>query len=817
MFYPQQESFMANFGEALLKNIDERCGELAVFIDRANLKDLHSIYPMLIDSIFGPLSKECWNLRGITESNSLRTYNAVRQFLSPLGPIFKLIYTLLKDPLVKFNFNLNYLPMKVRENTNPSTTHPFYMDMINVDLQTNQTVSLMLNPFDYYFFHFAYHLINPIHFGQSSDTVHWETVYFTLYCDYLRHYLPNDPSTKILPNLNFYHGKNPYYTLPSLNKPAKVSKLLRADLFNVNTVESVQHHPRNEVWRSETVMTVFIDMWFGSDRLLNSSYNFDSNFSTAFKDMFQRNEMPSTEYIRIVRVLVKHLHAFANSARADDTHLGDLKRIVIPCLQGKIYVLLRHLIYSWPLDGSFRLVLELWFSFIQPWRYLPDYLKLNQVDANIDNEDLNTSTSGVTRDHMTFLAENLLAYTVLLQQLLPRFNKVDLASPKIALILYRTCKVFGQPHLISYLRDIEEAIQQVTVTSPIHPYHSPTSHGLPPLSPTSKWSTNNSQYSDTQIHWKDTVNSSQTPYGGFGGKWGNIVRQRILEYEGSHFCYKPMFIPPVASEVLELISHIQNAQRVALNNVQMHVREKEQRGFFLSLISKLNINEYLHNDYNEEDRKKVPIYLDYSLKLLVEMFQITEYVTPQTSFDTVPLKSGEGPLSNPRQLMARIKKIKYEGDPDLRPIQSHEVKALVRMLYRLSVKVNSKYGSEMRDWYNTNTWLGFFLRQILCPPLRIYTFDKSSPGAPKRVSEDLPPRISLRFLANFWVIFYSILIILLTKFFGFSLLALFFIIFVLWCTYSLIKSVYEPYPNDRNIDASMSSSMSREFYNNDSF
>lgn len=92
--------------------------------------------------------------------------------------------------------------------------------------------------------------------------------------------------------------------------------------------------------------------------------------------ILQINELPSGEYVRLLRTLVKQFHAFAASAKEDKTSLGELKQIVTPLLQGKMYAFLRHLVYRWPLDGSFRLVLELWLSFIQPWRYQAGYNSL---------------------------------------------------------------------------------------------------------------------------------------------------------------------------------------------------------------------------------------------------------------------------------------------------------------------------------------------------------------------------------------------------------------------------------------------------------
>lgn len=82
-------------------------------------------------------------------------------------------------------------------------------------------------------------------------------------------------------------------------------------------------------------------------------------------------------------MLVKRIHAFSASAKFDDTYMGELKKIALPMLQGKMYVFLRNLVHRWPLDGSFRLVLELWLSFIQPWRYSENANIKDKYDGSI--------------------------------------------------------------------------------------------------------------------------------------------------------------------------------------------------------------------------------------------------------------------------------------------------------------------------------------------------------------------------------------------------------------------------------------------------
>lgn len=49
--------------------------------------------------------------------------------------------------------------------------------------------------------------------------------------------------------------------------------------------------------------------------------------------------------------------------------------------------------------------------------------------------------TSVEREYLPFIAENVLCYVVIFQQLLPRFSRVDLVSPKMSLMLYRITKV----------------------------------------------------------------------------------------------------------------------------------------------------------------------------------------------------------------------------------------------------------------------------------------------------------------------------------------------------------------------------------------
>lgn len=66
-------------------------------------------------------------------------------------------------------------------------------------------------PFEYYIFHFAYHLTNPwLQQVQEPEDVwaNWETAYVQVAHSYLYHFLPNNNST-VLPMIGPYIKKTP--------------------------------------------------------------------------------------------------------------------------------------------------------------------------------------------------------------------------------------------------------------------------------------------------------------------------------------------------------------------------------------------------------------------------------------------------------------------------------------------------------------------------------------------------------------------------------------------------------------------------------
>lgn len=230
----------------------------------------------------------------------------------------------------------------------------------------------------------------------------------------------------------------------------------------------------------------------------------------------------------------------------------------------------------------------------------------------------------VERDYLPFIAENLLAYVVIFQQLLPRFCRVDLVSPKMSLMLYRITKVFDQPNLAQYLREIEQCVENNH--SPTHnKYNTTWTSNLPPLSPTSNWSTNTNRII-SPIAQNFTLNTTYNLTNSLNDKrWSAIIRQKIFELEGPNFCYKPLFSAQPATEVFSLLHQIKNSIVIAQEIVDTKEKEEaEMYGSFWNMFKSFFSATVSTDEFTINERKKVPIYLDVSLQNLKDIFNISD-------------------------------------------------------------------------------------------------------------------------------------------------------------------------------------------------
>lgn len=85
-------------------------------------------------------------------------------------------------------------------------------------------------------------------------------------------------------------------------------------------------------------------------------------------------------------------------------------------------------------------------------------------------------------------------------------------------------------------------------------------------------------------------------------------------------------------------------------------------------------------------------------------------------------------------------------------------------LYKCNVLMCLQYSSQMVSWYTRRDVVGGVARQLLSGPQVVYYFDKRMPGSPLRVPNSLPPRLSLRLLANYYLLGYGSLLVLMAMF-----------------------------------------------------
>ncbi|XP_059620057.1 sphingomyelin phosphodiesterase 4 isoform X2 [Phlebotomus argentipes] len=738
------ENFGNRFMEILSYPVRERCQELCVLIDHCSIKELQEVFPTLVHSIFNSNGGIGWGLRSVVANTY--EFSILYDFFVPLGPMFRLCYKLLNDAL-KFDVPISTLPLKMRQMLESGRYPLFYSDIVNVDHFSRQVTSVSFNAFGFYMLHFALHGLIPMHkicpAAQRVHTENWKSVFFFLTADYLCTFLPKDPNEPVLPQNISGNIKVAQTIQISPVKPTrspvylKLSALTRQTPNPITVSRGVEPSSWTHAWRTETVLYIFTDAWL--------------RFSVE-----DSRDLPSSEFIRLIRIFVKQGHLFANSADIDNTSVSQLRKLAQAMMNAQMNAFLTGIISRWPLDCSFMVVLELWLSYIQPWRYV---FGREVKDAS--------DFGGALLRFESFIQENLCEYTQIFIQLLPRFECLDLTSLKNVLMIFRLVKVFSQPNLVDVLSRLERSMIS-------------NANGFMPQ-----------RYSPTQYSPNKSANT-------------------LLDTS-----YMFMFHAVVRDKIQLLLRKIKVAE-VAAREQNRLAELKSREETFASVWQKIKNFFTEGEDYFEnalkQDKQRIPEILQLTAQLMADAFELElpEIVLPESvgqeysntapeAFTSLHNDSSQGFSSLLSTSRSRI--VDYRGDPDLMPIQSNEITSLARFLYQVSCKLNIMFGSDFqRIWQRNDIW-GVLLRPLLAPPMVAEYIDKSSGRAVFR-EKYLGPRVRLRSLASYKTFFLIALAMFCGKFFFNSILAGVFLLMIFVLVISSVVRHFgqEEFPeNSRNL------------------
>ncbi|XP_065760465.1 sphingomyelin phosphodiesterase 4 isoform X1 [Muntiacus reevesi] len=771
----QQPSFLLASlkADSINKPFAQRCQDLVKVIEDFPAKELHAVFPWLVESVFGSLDGVLpgWNLRCLQGRVSPVEHSVALEFLDPGGPMMKLVYKLQAEDY-KFDFPVSYLPgpvkASIQERVLPDS--PLYHNKVQLPPAGGLGLYLALNPFEYYMFFFALSLITQ---KPPPGALHVRTsdcAYFILVDRYLAWFLPTEGS--VLPPLSSSPGgpspapapRTP--AVPFASYGLHHTSLLKR---HVSHQTSVNADPAShEIWRSETLLQVFVEMWLhhyslemyqkmqSPDAKLEvlhyrlsvcSALHSPAHPSLQALHAHQESFMPTEEHVLVVRLLLKHLHAFANSLRPEQASpsahshaaspLEEFKRAAVPrFVQQKLYLFLQHCFGHWPLDASFRAVLEMWLSYLQPWRYAPE----RQTPGS------DCQARSVSERWAPFVQENLLIYTKLFLGFLSRALRTDLVSPKNALMVFRVAKVFAQPNLAEMIQRGEQLFLEPELGIPQRQhrlYTAPSFTG------------------SFLSSWPPAVTDASFK-----------VKSHVYSLEGQDCKYTPMFGPEVRALVLRLAQLITQAKQTAKSLSDQCGESAASRPFlsWLGFYPADTNGSYAGNDLDEmgqDSVRKTDEYLEKALEYLCQAFRLSEAQLAQLTLALGTTQDENGKKQLPDcivgedgliltplgryQIISGLRRfdIEYQGDWELQPIRSYEIASLVRALFQLSSTINRRFAGQMVALCSRADFLGSFCRYHLLEPGLSGRRLLSPVGRGHAANRARGPRLSLRFLGSY--------------------------------------------------------------------
>ncbi|KAL4683618.1 hypothetical protein H8959_021312 [Pygathrix nigripes] len=201
MVFPhlQQPSFLLASlkADSINKPSAQQCQDLVKVIEDFPAKELYTIFPWLVESIFGSLDGVLigWNLRCLQGRVNPVEYSIVMEFLDPGGPMMKLVYKLQAEDY-KFDFPVSYLPGPVKASIQECILpdSPLYHNKVQFTPTGGLGLNLALNPFEYYIFFFTLSLITQKPLPVSLHVRTSDCAYFILVDRYLSWFLPTEGS-----------------------------------------------------------------------------------------------------------------------------------------------------------------------------------------------------------------------------------------------------------------------------------------------------------------------------------------------------------------------------------------------------------------------------------------------------------------------------------------------------------------------------------------------------------------------------------------------------------------------------------------------
>ncbi|KAH8274422.1 hypothetical protein KR018_010105, partial [Drosophila ironensis] len=698
----------------------KRIFELTKMFERFPVRQLREIFPQLVYSMFGLNGNPAgWGLRTTTDYEE-KEFECLMKFFGVTGPWMRLCHSLVAEP-GKFELDVCMLPPKFVEMLGTGTNPVFYVDIINVDRMGNHLGTLSLNAFDFYVIHFVLHAMKPLHYintiAMEIHNLQAMTVYQELVSDYLSNFLPLYPDSRIEP-MDISGVKAPQPVPSQTVQPQRQPRYLRIPAsLRIDTEaggDSIANNGRSAgspssqrvsgrlyAWRSESVLHLFADIWlrcdFESDRLL-----------------------PSSEFVLVVRSLIKQVHFFASTVEQDHSSLWALRRGARTIIKARIYAFMCGLIDHWPRNNSVILVLDFWLCYIQPWRYT--LAALNQEPSDSDGRP------PIPSSFDAFIIDNLMMYTHIFVLLLPRFDQLDYTVNRNVDMLDRLAVIFSQDDLIERLQRYE---------------------GL-------------NAFDSTQRAFDSTQLSAGTQWSTvFPTHWPKLFSEPMKRHMET-------FLLP--------ISLGRNAVFKDIEAMQNQITERKRAaGPIKHLYNKLR-KAYKKDEEALEELRRIPDILRECIEAFCNAFNVDP--ANLSMYENLPNDPPESPSVekfsffdsnnvfdiskiNPRQMWINAANLEPTIDPALLPIRSNEVRFFVLKLHGFSMIINDMFGGIFEAIYNRDDYFGRLAKRLLYGPMTEKWFEKRN-GSSVRLERPVPPRLCLRSLSSV----HNIALILMLMFFA---------------------------------------------------